>query len=406
MAIEGGTFWQELWNSLLGNEPGNWIVKLAALIVATFLFWMLKPLYQWAWPKLKLIYRSVQDIERARIAVSPESKGIWLAKSIPPEPPANYSDNIRRSIPIVVVANLKGGVGKTTTAANLIAHFANKKGKKVLAIDLDFQGSLSATALSEGNREALADEQAGGNISRAAHLINDKDGEWLCHCTMNVELVPKAQLLPAYYTLSNMENRVMVEWLIGKRRDDIRYHLADALHSSVVQRAFDMVIIDAPPRLTTACVQGLCACTHVLIPTILDELSAQAVGAFADQLCVNQEIWPHLRVLGVVGTMTENNAGKEGATPETALKTYEADAIVAVKDALKEALLTARPPLRDAKVFSEKCFIPQKAELSKAAGDRIAYSAVGNTGALVEIREAFDRLGDAIEHRLKIGSNM
>ena len=270
----------------------------------------------------------------------------------------------------------------------------------MLAIDLDFQGSLSATALSDSNSEMLAEEQAGGNLSRAAHLINDKDGAWLCHCTMNVEGVPKAQILPAYYTLSNMENRVMVEWLIGKRRDDIRYHLAKILHSPEVQKSFDLVIIDAPPRLTTACVQSLCACTHVLIPTILDELSAQAVGAFADQLRVNQEIWPHLRIVGVVGTMTDNNPGKDGVAPENALKNYEADAIVAIKDSLAQALLSAAQPLRDTKILSEKCFIPQKVELGKAAGHRIAYASDGNTAALVEIREAFDRLGDAIDRRI------
>jgi chromosome partitioning protein len=47
---------------------------------------------------------------------------------------------------VVAVANLKGGVGKTTTVLNL-AGFAGYMGKRVLAIDTDPQGSLSRVAL-------------------------------------------------------------------------------------------------------------------------------------------------------------------------------------------------------------------------------------------------------------------
>jgi cellulose biosynthesis protein BcsQ len=46
------------------------------------------------------------------------------------------------SIPIVLFANLKGGVGKTTLAANLTSYFEIQHAERVLAINLDFQGSL------------------------------------------------------------------------------------------------------------------------------------------------------------------------------------------------------------------------------------------------------------------------
>lgn len=53
----------------------------------------------------------------------------------------------QRHKPIIMVANLKGGVGKTTLTANLAAFFS-ERGKRVLLIDCDYQGSLSNMLLS------------------------------------------------------------------------------------------------------------------------------------------------------------------------------------------------------------------------------------------------------------------
>ena len=56
---------------------------------------------------------------------------------------------------VIAVANLKGGVGKTTTVLNL-AGFAGRMGKRVLAIDTDPQGSLTRVALPERCAERFA----------------------------------------------------------------------------------------------------------------------------------------------------------------------------------------------------------------------------------------------------------
>ncbi|MGE0023520.1 MAG: ParA family protein [Hyphomicrobium sp.] len=355
---------------------------------------------RWAWPRLLSLYGSIRNIERARRAVAPPSRGIWLAPSIPLEPPSNYKARMRTSIPIIVVANLKGGVGKTTTAANLVAHYAIKKGEKVLAIDLDFQGSLTATAMSKEDRSQTLENEIEGGISKAAHLIDDKNGYWLRSTAERIAGVTGATIVPTYYSLASTENRVMVEWLIGRRTDDVRYHLATVLHDEEVQSRYQRVIIDAPPRLTTACVQALAACTHVLIPTVLDELSAEAVGAFADQLRINQEIWPHLRIVGVVGAMTENSTVKDGLLKDDPLKDYEGLALSNIRDTLRAAVETARPPLNDASVLPIECFIPNKTELGRLAGYGIAYANTGRTAVLAEIKECFDRLGDEIDRRV------
>jgi chromosome partitioning protein len=110
-----------------------------------------------------------------------------------------------------------------------------------------------------------------------------------------------------------MEDRVMVEWLIGDRKEDVRYTLYRLLRSPEVQARFALILIDCPPRLTTACVQALCASTHILIPTVLDPTSAKAVGYFGTQLKRHEKLWPHLKVVGVLGTMTRQLNGEQDA---------------------------------------------------------------------------------------------
>ena len=132
---------------LIGGGIADWTVKVAAAFLIGLAVLALRKLYRQVAPWGRALIANAQKINRAMQAVSPEGRGLWLASTIPLKPPGNYKRDLSRSIPIIVVANLKGGVGKTTVAANLVGHYANTKGERVLAIDLDFQGSLTATAM-------------------------------------------------------------------------------------------------------------------------------------------------------------------------------------------------------------------------------------------------------------------
>lgn len=103
---------------------------------------------------------------------------------------------------------MKGGVGKTTLAANFAAYVSATRDKPVLLIDLDYQGSLSNMVMLAIEREEVE--------SRV---------DWLFEETANlstmerarVHLVPKINrgwLVPANYTFAQLENQLLLKWLL------------------------------------------------------------------------------------------------------------------------------------------------------------------------------------------------
>jgi chromosome partitioning protein len=165
----------------------------------------------------------------------------------------------------------------------------------------------------------------------------------------------------------------------------VRYLLAEALLDPHVQASFDLVIIDAPPRLTTGHVQAMCASTHVLIPTIIDNLSGDAVARYVDQIATHKlgpegdarsVVCPHIAPLGVVGTMVP--AGKD-LSSEIHL--------------LKQRLAATR---LNTQVLPQECFIRQRPLYRENAGNLIAYAARPDAANYRELREEVDRLGDYI----------
>ena len=212
-------------------------------------------------------------------------------------PFSDYDARISRLKPIIItIANLKGGVGKTTLTANMVAYFDNL-GLKVLVIDLDYQGSLTTMLRSFGDQK---DRSSVNELFRQGAQI----GTLLTATRSLGEKLPRSRLAPAFYDFARYEDFLMIEWMLQQGGDDVRYRLASLLLQDDVAKEFDVVLIDVAPRMTTGTVNALCASTHVLVPTIFNRLSAEPVQNFLGMATgLMDTLNPKLKFLGVVETM-------------------------------------------------------------------------------------------------------
>lgn len=267
----------------------RWAGEFVAVTILT-LFALLGGRLKGLFLRLRTRWRS---FDRARKAIN-DPRGLWIFDA--PISPNVQHPNRR----VLVVANAKGGVGKTTVAANLAACLSARLPKPILLVDLDFQGSLSSMSIVlESSRVP-----APGHPSRAAQLVGDtlsaRDLFQMPHATG----LPNVLVVPAFYDLAREENRRMLGWLIDASADP-RFALARLLSSPEVQNHFGLIIIDCAPRFTTGTIQALAAGSHLLIPTILDGPSAEAVATFVGQVETFRDagLCSKIEYVGVLSTM-------------------------------------------------------------------------------------------------------
>lgn len=181
-----------------------------------------------------------------------------------------------------VIANQKGGVGKTTTTVNIAAALA-LGGLKVLVIDLDPQGNAST---------ALDVEHRAGTPSSYELLIGERSFE---EVVVPSPAADSLYCIPATIDLAGAE----IELVSMVRRE---YRLADALDQS--GQDFDYIFIDCPPSLGLLTINGMTATNEVLIPIQCEYYALEGVGQLLNNIgMIRQYLNPQLHVSGVLLTM-------------------------------------------------------------------------------------------------------
>jgi len=253
------------------------------------------------------------------LTLPPPSVQIWLRSMRQKD-----EDDLYRAtkIPILLVANLKGGVAKTMTAANLAAYFAtrsehhtNLKSKRVLLIDLDYQASLTNMVLNAFAVGNLHPEASARTLF--SEDVNDVDA--LHRGVLGTDQFKKIRFFPCEYGFDDFETRAQFNWLSSANANDVRLSLLRRLRSPTFQQEFDLIILDTGPRLTTGSVAALAASTHLLVPTTSDRRSVLAAEQFLRRVAEMKRgfapndgrpvrICPEIRVAGILQTLTTSYA--------------------------------------------------------------------------------------------------
>ncbi len=190
---------------------------------------------------------------------------------------------------VFVVANQKGGVGKTTTAVNIAAALATK-GLRVLVIDLDPQGNAS-TALNIDHSE--------GTPGVYEALVDGTDLDELVRPCPDL---PGLTVLPASIDLAGAEIE-LVSLVARETRLDkaLQSYLQDCEEAG---DRIDYVLIDCPPSLGLLTVNALVAGREVLIPIQCEYYALEGLGQLVRNIdLVQRHLNPNLDITTILLTM-------------------------------------------------------------------------------------------------------
>ena len=183
----------------------------------------------------------------------------------------------------LVVANQKGGVGKSAVAT-MLSHYFALKGLRVLAVDLDHQGNFSAPLQMSRRVEPAA--------SPSDALL-----------TQGVVVLPQRSfvLIPSSRALLGLERQPSLHNTFAR---NFRAFLSSA------DSRFDVCVVDTNPNPDIRLIAALASADHVLSPIQLNQEAIDGVSALLDHERVGLRkikavLNPKLRLIGLLPTMVE-----------------------------------------------------------------------------------------------------
>ena len=190
---------------------------------------------------------------------------------------------------VIVLANQKGGVTKTTTAVNLSIGLA-RKGKKVAVIDTDPQGNLTDSL---GYKEPDSLPVSLATILTKIMMEEPYDpDEGILHHSEGIDL------MPGNIELSAME----VSLINAMSRETVLRNYVNSIKDK-----YQFVIIDTMPSLGMLTINALAAADSVIIPVQSHYLPAKGMTQLLHTIArVRKQINPKLKIDGVLLTMVDN----------------------------------------------------------------------------------------------------
>ena len=195
---------------------------------------------------------------------------------------------------VICIANQKGGVAKTATTA-ILASVLKQKGNRVLAIDMDPQGSLSKQvgATTEGHEVY---EVLKGNVSA-------RDA---------IQSLERFDILPTSIILAGLEAELMTD--VGKY-----FKLRDAIEDANLKDDYDYIIIDTPLGVPT--VNAIVAADGILVPTDADCDSINGIVQLSDTVRnVKKYCGVNPEILGIVFTKFDPRQNNSKTMLELAMR--------------------------------------------------------------------------------------
>jgi chromosome partitioning protein len=194
-------------------------------------------------------------------------------------------------VPIIAVANQKGGVGKTTSTLNLGAAL-QEAGKRVLLVDLDPQGNLSVAG---GIVDIDAAYPSVGDLLALAARGRASSGPGLESAI--VRSPSGLDIVPANATLSAAE----LSLVSAMNRESMLAGLLKNLESK-----YDYILIDCLPSLGLLAINALRAANGIVIPVQADFLAMQGLAQIFETIAaVREQLNPDLNIYGVLLTLVD-----------------------------------------------------------------------------------------------------